>query len=366
MVNKKIIVAMSGGVDSSVSALILKKKKYQVEGLFMKNWEEDDTTSFCHSKKDLKDVTSVCNSINIPLHIVNFSIEYWDLVFKKFLKDLKQGKTPNPDILCNKEIKFKLFLKFAIENLNADFIATGHYVQKKKYKNNFFLCRSKDTKKDQSYFLYTLNQYQISKTIFPIGNLQKLQVRKIAKNNHISVFDKKDSTGICFIEPKKFSLFIRKFINSNPGDIVSVSGKILGKHIGLENYTLGQRKGLNIGGMKYLKNSPWYVVDKNIHTNELIVEQDNNNIYLLSIGMLLQSVNWINEKTSLKKYFYCTVKTRYLQKDIPCIVFHKKLLYTKVLFIGLVSSITPGQSAVFYSKKICLGGGIIEKKLPFV
>uniref|UniRef100_UPI003F5CBE3A tRNA 2-thiouridine(34) synthase MnmA n=1 Tax=Buchnera aphidicola TaxID=9 RepID=UPI003F5CBE3A len=360
----KVIVAMSGGVDSSVAAWMLKMKNYHVEGVFMKNWEENDSQDYCHAKKDLKDVTDVCKLLNIPLHIINFSIEYWNKVFKIFLLEIKKGNTPNPDVLCNKEIKFKLFLKFAINQLQANFIATGHYARTKIIDNNISLIRGYDSYKDQSYFLYNLTQQQLKKVLFPIGFLKKSQVRQIAYKLNMLVAKKKDSTGICFIQPKKFNNFINRFINPVSGNIISIKGDFLGFHTGLSHYTLGQRKGLKIGGIKNKFNDPWYVIEKNINNNSIIVSQGKNNIYLMSVGLIANSVNWINKKLFNKKKYY-TVKTRYLQNDITSKIIPIGLDSVKVLFLTLVSSITPGQSVVFYDNEICLGGGVISSRLPF-
>lgn len=360
-INKKVIIGLSGGVDSSVSAFLLKKQGYEVEGLFMKNWEEDDNENYCHAAKDLKDAEIVCDQLKIKLHKVNFSSEYWDNVFKKCLSDYKLGITPNPDILCNKEIKFKLFLKFAMQNLNANFIATGHYVQKKNINKKYFLLKSVDQNKDQSYFLYTLNQKSISKSLFPIGMLKKLQVRAIAAQEKLVTAYKKDSTGICFIGKRNFNHFLSKYLRAEPGDILDIYGNIIGTHQGLIYYTLGQRKGLGIGGIKNSDNNPWYVVEKKICKNQLVVVQNFNNVALMSIGLIAKLINWIDFHLLKKNNFCCSVKTRYRQKDVLCQLTLIKNNRVKVSFNEPIRAVTPGQSAVFYLKNICLGGGIIEK-----
>jgi len=362
---KKVILAMSGGVDSSVAAWLLLKKNYQVEGLFMKNWEEDDTESYCAAHQDLSDAQQVCDKLGIYLHKMNFSLEYWEHVFKNFLLEYKKGRTPNPDILCNKEIKFKVFLEFALEELKGNFIATGHYVRTKMINKNMRLLRGIDTNKDQSYFLYTLNTEKIKKTLFPVGKFKKEQVRKIAKELGIVVAEKKDSTGICFISPKKFNHFLSRYFPKKTGDIVTISGQKIGQHCGIMYYTLGQRKGLNIGGIKKLNNKAWYVVNKDVSTNSLIVAQGSTNPYLMSVGMTVKELSWISNKI-LKKEMACTVKTRYRQNDIPCYLIPINNNYVKVIFANPVSAVTPGQSAVFYLLEVCIGGGIIDTTIPLI
>ncbi|QJC37918.1 tRNA 2-thiouridine(34) synthase MnmA [Enterobacteriaceae endosymbiont of Donacia bicoloricornis] len=365
MFKKKVIIAMSGGIDSSFSAWLLKKQNYQVEGLFMKNWEEDDKDNTCNIQKDLYDAEIICKKLKIPLHKINFSSEYWDYVFKKFLSEYKKGYTPNPDILCNKIIKFKYFMNFAINNLGADFISTGHYVRCKKIKNNFFLLRGIDSNKDQSYFLYTIKEKQLKKILFPIGGLKKTEVRYFAKKLKFINANKKDSTGICFIGEKNFPKFLNKYISSPSGDIVNINGKIIGKHKGLIHYTIGQRKGIGLGGSVLYEKKPWYVYKKNIKKNLLTTIQGRKNLYLYSIGLIVKKVNWINyiPKNIKNKY---TIKTRYRQKDVKCKIIFLENNRIKVYLYTPISSITKGQSAVFYNGKICLGGGIIEKGIPLI
>ncbi|WP_343128352.1 tRNA 2-thiouridine(34) synthase MnmA [Buchnera aphidicola (Takecallis taiwana)] len=365
MIREKVILAMSGGVDSSVSAYVLLQQGYDVSGIFMKNWEEDDTLDYCASSQDLNDVRKVCQKLNIYLHEVNFSTEYWDHVFENFLLVHKQGKTPNPDILCNKKIKFGVLFDFVINQLKADYLATGHYAQVKFFNKKPMLMRSVDSNKDQSYFLYTLSFKKLKKILFPIGHLTKQQVRNIAIKIKLHNAQKKDSIGICFIGPNKTSVFLRRFIYSRPGNIVTQKGYIIGVHDGLINYTIGQRKKIGIGGKFDKKNTPWYVINKNLMKNSLIVAQGHKNIQLLSIGVIVSNVHWIH-KVNIVNNLLCTVKTRYRQQDISCQIFFISLYSIKIIFHQSVSSITPGQSVVLYSENICLGGGIIARAIPLI
>jgi tRNA-specific 2-thiouridylase len=355
----KVVVGMSGGVDSSVSAYLLKQQGYQVEGLFMKNWEEDDNDEYCAATEDLKDAQTVSDKLGITLHTINFSAEYWDNVFEYFLAEYKAGRTPNPDIMCNKEIKFKAFLEFAAEELSADYIATGHYVQRSSETGNWQMLRGLDDNKDQSYFLYTLGEQHISQTLFPIGHLEKPRVREIALEQNLVTHDKKDSTGICFIGERKFKDFLAQYLPAQPGEIETAEGKIIGKHEGLMYHTLGQRKGLLIGGMKEYGDEPWYVVDKDIERNVLIVGQGANHPRLYSTGLLANQLHWVDRKGP-QQAIKCSVKTRYRQQDIPCQITPHSDGSLLVEFDEPQKAVTPGQSAVFYQNEICLGGGIIE------
>lgn len=360
--NKKVIVGMSGGVDSSVSAYLLLQQGFQVEGLFMKNWEEDDSDEYCAAAEDLADAEKVCETLGIELHTVNFAAEYWDNVFEHFLDEYKAGRTPNPDIMCNKEIKFKAFLEFAAEALGADYIATGHYVRRAYDGKQWQLLRGVDNNKDQSYFLYTLSHEHVAQTLFPVGELEKPEVRRIAEQQGLVTAGKKDSTGICFIGERKFKDFLQQYLPAQPGTIESVDGEELGQHEGLMYHTIGQRKGLHIGGLADASDAPWYVVDKDIERNVLIVAQGKHHPRLYSKGLVAGQLHWIDRKP-LKQPLRCAVKTRYRQQDIPCQVTPLGDDQVEVIFDEPVAAVTPGQSAVFYLDEVCLGGGIIEQRL---
>jgi len=360
---KKVIVGMSGGVDSSVSAWLLQQQGYQVEGLFMKNWEEDDGEEYCTAADDLADAQAVCDKLGIKLHKINFAAEYWDNVFEHFLDEYKAGRTPNPDILCNKEIKFKAFLEFAAEDLGADYIATGHYVRRADVAGKSQLLRGLDGNKDQSYFLYTLSHQQIAQSLFPVGELEKPEVRRIAEELDLITAKKKDSTGICFIGERKFRDFLGRYLPAQPGEIETVEGDIVGEHQGLMYHTLGQRKGLGIGGRKESNDDPWYVVDKDVARNRLIVAQGGDHPRLMSVGLIAQQLHWV-DRQPVTSPLRCTVKTRYRQSDIPCEILPLGDDRIEVRFDEAVAAVTPGQSAVFYLDDVCLGGGIIEQRLP--
>lgn len=358
---KKVIVGISGGVDSSVAAWLLQQQGYQVEGVFIKCWENEDQKNVCGATHDLLYARSVCNTLGIHLYTVNFAKEYWDNVFKIFLKEYSIGRTPNPDILCNKEIKFKYFMEFACEDLQADFIATGHYVNKVNCNTDTYLLRGADNNKDQSYFLYTLNNVQLKKCLFPLGTYTKSQVRNIAKKLQLITANKKNSTGICFIGKRKFKDFLSRYIPIQPGNIYSIEGEKLGRHQGIQFYTLGQRTGLKIGGIRQGNGKPWYIVDKDITRNILIVAQDHHHPYLMSNAFIIEQTNWITKHINTS-HFSCVVKTRYRQPDVSCNVsFIAKETYQVVLNTP-IAAVTPGQSAVLYLKELCLGGGIILKK----
>lgn len=355
----KVIIGMSGGVDSSVSALLLQQQGYQVEGLFMKNWEEDDNDEYCAAAEDLADAQAVADKLGIYLHKINFAAEYWDRVFEYFLEEYKAGRTPNPDIMCNKEIKFKAFLEFAAEDLGADYIATGHYTQRRLVNGKWQMIRGADDNKDQSYFLYTLSHEHIAKTLFPIGHLPKPQVREIAKEYGLLTHNKKDSTGICFIGERKFSDFLSQYLPAKPGIIETVDGEEIGRHNGLMYHTLGQRKGLLIGGKKEYGEEPWYVVEKDIARNVLIVAQGSDHESLYSVGLIATQLHFVDRKGPTEAT-RMTVKTRYRQTDIDCEYIPKPDGSAKVMFASPQKAVTPGQSAVFYQGDRCLGGGIID------
>jgi len=357
MNKQKIIVGMSGGVDSSVAALLLIEQGYGVEGLFMKNWEEDDDEDYCAAAVDLKDATDICDTLNIKLHTINFSGEYWDRVFQHFLDEYSAGRTPNPDILCNKEIKFRAFLEHA-QSLGADKIATGHYARTRMKNKKTQLLRGIDSNKDQSYFLHALNQHQLSHAMFPIGNFDKTHIRELAKSNNLVTHDKKDSTGICFIGERRFSTFLEKYLPAKPGEIHSVDGENIGTHNGLMYYTLGQRKGLGIGGLKESDEDPWYVVKKDLTSNILCVAQGHNHPAMFHNTLETGQVNWIEE--SEPGSHQLTAKIRYRQKDQACSITKTDQEKYTVQFEEAQRAITPGQSIVFYQDEVCLGGGVIE------
>ncbi|WP_341261805.1 tRNA 2-thiouridine(34) synthase MnmA [Morganella morganii] len=359
---KKVIVGMSGGVDSSVSAYLLQQQGYQVTGLFMKNWEEDDDTEYCSAAADLADAQAVCDKLGIELLTINFAAEYWDNVFEHFLEEYKAGRTPNPDILCNKEIKFKAFLEYAAEDLGADYIATGHYVRRRDINGTTQLLRGLDSNKDQSYFLYTLSHDQVAQSLFLVGELEKPEVRRIAEQLGLITAKKKDSTGICFIGERKFRDFLARYLPAKPGPIMTVDGQEIGQHDGLMYHTLGQRKGLKIGGTREGSDEPWYVVDKDVENNILIVAQGHEHPRLMSAGLIAQQLDWVSREP-LTQPMRCVVKTRYRQEDIPCTVTPLGDDKISVRFDNPVAAVTPGQSAVFYQDEVCLGGGVIEARI---
>ncbi|MBD3654354.1 tRNA 2-thiouridine(34) synthase MnmA [Kangiella sp.] len=357
--NTHVIVGMSGGVDSSVSAYLLKEQGYQVEGLFMKNWEEDDTDEYCSAAEDLADAQAVCDKLGIKLRTVNFAAEYWDRVFEYFLEEYKAGRTPNPDIMCNKEIKFKAFLDYA-QLLGADYIATGHYVRRGEADSKATLLRGLDRNKDQSYFLYAVSHDKIAKTLFPVGEIEKPEVRKIAEEQGLVTAKKKDSTGICFIGERKFTDFLQQYLPAQPGNIETPEGEVIGKHNGLMYHTLGQRKGLGIGGRQDASEEPWFTLDKDLERNVLIVGQGHEHPLLMSHSLVADKLDWVAGEAPSDN-FRCTAKTRYRQDDVACTVKRLNDSNWLVEFDDKQRAVTPGQSVVFYQDDVCLGGGIIKE-----
>ena len=364
---EKIIVGMSGGVDSSVSAYLLLEQGYEVEALFMKNWEEDDTSEYCSATEDLADAQQVCDALGIKLHTVNFSSEYWDNVFEHFLQEYRTGRTPNPDIMCNREIKFKAFLDHA-QLLGAQRIATGHYVRTRRHNGAVELLRGLDSNKDQSYFLYALNQHQLAHALFPVGELEKSAVRDIARRQNFVVHAKKDSTGICFIGERKFRDFLQRFLPAQPGDIYSAEGDRLGEHSGLMYYTIGQRQGLGIGGTVPGNDDPWYVVAKELDNNRLIVSQGVDNPLLFHSHCRITDLHWISDEINGEINdqirdlpFSCTAKVRYRQQDSSCRLLSVTGSSAEIEFTEPQRAVTPGQALVLYRDEQCLGGGTIER-----
>ncbi len=359
MTKQKIIVGMSGGVDSSAAALLLIEQGYHVEGLFMKNWEEDDDAEYCAAAVDLKDASDICQTLGIKLHTINFSGEYWDRVFKHFLDEYSAGRTPNPDILCNKEIKFRAFLEHA-QTLGAEKIATGHYARIGQTADATQLLRGADSNKDQSYFLHALNQHQLSHAMFPIGEYDKPAIRELARASNLITHDKKDSTGICFIGERRFNTFLEKFLPAKPGEIRTLDGDTIGSHNGLMYYTLGQRKGLGIGGLKDSDEAPWFVVGKDMDNNILKVAQGHNHPSMFHNTLETGEINWIAEHEPADLSAKLMAKIRYRQSDQACHLSKIDTLKYKVTFDDAQRAITPGQSIVFYQGDVCLGGGVIE------
>ena len=355
----RIIVGMSGGVDSSVTALLLQQQGYAVQGVFMKNWEGDDTDQHCAAEDDLRDARQVCDALGIPLQGVNFADQYWDRVFEYFLQEYRASRTPNPDILCNREIKFRAFLDYALSQ-GADYIATGHYARIGRDGDRYTLLRGRDNNKDQSYFLYTLGQDQLARSLFPIGELDKSRVRELAAEHELITCNKKDSTGICFIGERDFRAFLKRYLPAQPGEIHTPEGTCLGRHEGLMYYTLGQRQGLGIGGVKGHEGAVWYVAAKDLENNILIVVDGHEHPLLYSQGLSAIDLHWVaGEPPTLP--LTCTAKTRYRQQDATCTIEYDEDNNCVVHFQEPQWAVTPGQSVVFYQADICLGGGIINE-----
>ena len=357
-----VVLGLSGGVDSSVSAAILKKHGLKVTALFMKNWEEDDTDSYCAAAQDREDAQKVCDKLGIELKTINFAQEYWDRVFENFLSEYKAGRTPNPDILCNKEIKFKAFFDYALKVLKADFIATGHYATRSFNAKDGLthLMRAFDSNKDQTYFLHAIDGKVLDKVLFPVGDLEKPHVREIASDLGLATAKKKDSTGICFIGEKRFHQFLEHYLPAQKGKIVTVDGKVVGEHDGLMFATIGQRKGLHIGGTKEGSGEAWYVVDKYLKNNRLIVAKGHDNSALKATGLYALNETFITKEPTYPVHLTC--KIRYRQPDVPCTLDREgKML--KITFDEPTIAVAPGQSVVFYQGAECLGGAVIERAI---
>lgn len=360
--SKHVIVGLSGGVDSSVAALLLLQQGYRVEGMFMKNWEDDDDATTCTAEQDLADAKQVSAELGIPLHQVNFSREYRQQVFDDCLREFAAGRTPNPDVLCNQHIKFKAFLDYALR-LGADLVATGHYARITRQDDQWQLRKGRDRNKDQSYFLYTLGQDQLSQSLFPLGDLEKPAVRELAEQAGFANFDKKDSTGICFIGERDFSEFLARYLPRTAGDIETPEGEVIGRHHGLAFYTLGQRQGLGIGGLRGHEGATWYVAAKDPARNVLIAVPTHDHPLLFAVGLDAEQLSWTAGHPPGTE-FDCTAKTRYRQPDQACRVRITSPDRAEVVFEVPQRAVTPGQSIVFYSDDICLGGGIISHGHP--
>lgn len=350
----RVVIGMSGGVDSSVAALLLKEQGYEVIGVFMKNWDDTDEFGVCTATEDYEDVRTVCDQIGIPYYAVNFEQQYWDKVFTYFLDEYKAGRTPNPDVMCNKEIKFKAFMDHA-KNLGADFLATGHYAQVVETENGVAMLRGVDQNKDQTYFLNQLSQEQLQQVMFPLGHLQKNEVREIAEAAGLATAKKKDSTGICFIGERNFKEFLSQYLPARPGDMQTMDGEVVGRHDGLMYYTIGQRHGLGIGGA----GEPWFVIGKDLERNVLLVGQGFHHDALYSTSLSATALNFCTAR-ELPEEFQCTAKFRYRQPDTAVTVKvtgHEAI----VTFAEPVRAITPGQAVVFYDGEECLGGATIDQ-----
>jgi tRNA-specific 2-thiouridylase len=357
MKKQRVVVGMSGGVDSSVTALLLKEQGYEVVGLFMKNWEDDDDEEYCSSRQDLIDAVSVADRIGIEIEAVNFSKEYKEKVFANFLAEYQAGRTPNPDIFCNSEIKFRAFLDHAL-GMGADLIATGHYARVREVEGLYQLMRAEDGSKDQSYFLYRLSQEQLSRTLFPLGGLYKREIREIARKAGLATSEKKDSTGICFIGERPFREFLNRYLPKEPGEMRTPDGKAIGRHEGLMYYTLGQRQGLGIGGGREGTGEPWFVAGKDMQNNVLIVVQGHDHPMLLSDRLCASGLHWIAGHDPRRHWVY-GAKTRYRQADAPCEIDAITGGTCEIRFAQPQWAVTPGQSVVVYESNVCLGGGII-------
>ena len=358
--SQKIIVGLSGGVDSAVSARQLIEQGYQVEGLFMKNWEDDDTSTVCTSEADHQDARQVADTLGIPLHHANFAANYREEVFAHCLQEFRAGRTPNPDILCNQRIKFHAFLHHA-ERLGADAVATGHYARIGRGPRGYTLERATDRHKDQTYFLYTLGQAQLAKAIFPLADLVKTDVRHLADQAGFANHDKPDSTGICFIGPRDFRSFLARYIDFSPGPIVTLDGEVIGEHVGLPFYTIGQRRGLDLGGRSGHAPAPWYVVDKALAQNRLIVTQGHDHPALLSQWLTAIELQWVDGMGPTRQ-LRCSARLRHGQTDAPALLEPMEAGRWRITFDTPQRAVAPGQSVVIYDAEQCLGGGIIDTR----
>ncbi|APW44383.1 tRNA 2-thiouridine(34) synthase MnmA [Rhodoferax saidenbachensis] len=370
MKKQRVVVGLSGGVDSAVTAHLLKQQGHEVIGIFMKNWEDDDDSEYCSSNIDFVDAAAVADVIGIEIEHVNFAADYKDRVFSEFLREYQAGRTPNPDILCNAEIKFKAFLDHAMR-LGAEKIATGHYarVRSNEGTGKHELLKGLDASKDQSYFLHRLNQAQLSKTLFPVGELHKTEVRRIAEEMQLPNAKKKDSTGICFIGERPFREFLNRYISKEPGPIKDAKGRTIGQHVGLSFYTLGQRQGLGIGGLKAKgaqrgggEHAPWFVARKDMETNTLWVVQGHDHPWLQSLSLQAQDASWVSGEAPAARAI--AAKTRYRQSDAACQVESAQGPDFALQFSENQWAVTPGQSAVLYDGEVCLGGGVIAAAQP--
>ncbi len=356
-----VIVGLSGGVDSAVSAWLLLQQGYQVEGLFMKNWEDDDTETTCTAETDYADARQVADTLGIPLHRANFAADYREQVFEQCLTEFRAGRTPNPDILCNQRIKFRAFVDHA-ERLGADYVATGHYAAIGGEPGAHTLLRAADANKDQTYFLYTLNQAQLARAIFPLANLDKPEVRKLADRAGFANFAKPDSTGICFIGERDFRAFLNRYIAAEPGAIVTPEGAVVGEHMGLAFYTIGQRRGLAIGGRADQSGLPWYVVDKIMHSNQLVVAQGHHHPALMNTGLIANDWHWV-DGVGPRDQQQCTARLRHRQVDQPAQLIAHGPNEWQLNFEQPQRAVAPGQSVVVYAGERCLGGGIITERI---
>ena len=365
---RRVVIGMSGGVDSSVAAWLLKEQGHEVIGLFMKNWEDDDDDAYCSTRQDWLDAVSVADVLGIDIEAVNFAAEYKDRVFAEFLREYQAGRTPNPDVLCNAEIKFKAFLDHALR-LGADAIATGHYARVRRVEEaagtRFELLKAVDASKDQSYFLHRLNQAQLSQTMFPLGEMHKTEIRSIAARLGLPNAAKKDSTGICFIGERPFREFLNRYLSYQPGPMKTADGVVVGEHVGLSFYTLGQRKGIGLGGLKSHQgvdgdSVPWYVARKDIATNTLTIVQGHDHPWLLSSTLIADQVSWVAGSAPGTDAGPLSAKTRYRQADIDCTSVPVDAAHFSLAFATPQWAVTPGQSAVLYQGDVCLGGGIIS------